>query len=775
LEILKECFELFFQKGAPSCPKGRLRTGIGDRMQQRFFIITFPCREQITMTILANKYILILIILSILTASAYPLPSYKEVRKSYNKSDTLLVDRHSEPLYEVRTNQMLRRLDWTSLRDISPALLLAVIYAEDKRFFDHSGVDYLSMGAAIARGMDSETVRGASTITMQLVSILNKNLEPRKGRRTIWQKGQQILEARSIEKKWTKGEILEAYLNLISFRGELQGICAASRGLFGKAPHGLNHAESLILASLIRSPNARPSDLAMRASLLRKVLSWPEDDNETEVLAAQTAHTPASLQPIASLAPHAARLLVRKSSIGKTVTCTLDRKLQHFALECLKDQIGSLGRQNVANGAILIVENKTGEVLAYVSYTSDPSHNRFVDGVRAKRQAGSTLKPFLYGLAFEKKILTPASLLEDSPLDMHVFSGIYRPNNYEADFKGLVTSRVALASSLNIPAVRTLSLVGLESFLARLRRLGIKGLTESGDYYGPSLALGSIDVSLWELTNAYRCLANDGVLGELTLSFKANTHSHAKRIFSCESSFLISDILSDREARSPTFGLENPLSTRFWTAVKTGTSKDMRDNWCVGYSHKYTVGVWVGNFSGEAMWDVSGISGAAPVWIELMNRLHNKESIPNKQTTPMITVKKIGFLQTPEASRTELFINGTEPNEKNQKIGQLNQRIIYPPSGTIIALDPDIPPDLQKVFFLSQPQTANQQWLLNKQPVIETSGSLSCWTPQAGAYTLTLYDEEGRSVDSIHFEVRGSAIAEVANKQKNDTEKQFTQ
>jgi penicillin-binding protein 1C len=442
--------------------------------------------------------------------------------------------------------------------------------------------------------------------------------------------------------------------------------------------------------------------------------------------------------------------------MGKTVTCTLDSKLQRFALERLKDQLGSLGiRQNVANGAVLAVENKTGEVLAYVSYTSDPARNRFVDGVRAKRQAGSTLKPFLYGLVFEKKILTPASLLEDAPLDISVFSGIYRPHNYDADFQGIVTSRVALASSLNIPAVRTLSLVGIESFLSRLRHLGIKGLTGSGDYYGLSAALGSIDVSLWELTNAYRCLANEGFFDELTLTFKAKAPSRAKRVYSRGAAYLISDILSDREARSTTFGLENPLATRFWAAVKTGTSKDMRDNWCIGYTRKYTVGVWVGNFSGEAMWDVSGITGAAPIWIELMNRLHNKDTYPAKQSTPMITKKEIGSPQTAGASRTELFIKGTEPNETNQKIGQLNQRIIYPPSGTIIALDPDIPADLQKVFFLSQPHGNSQRWLLNEHPVTETSGSMFCWSPQAGAYTLTLYDEEGRAVDSVRFEVRG--------------------
>jgi len=699
--------------------------------------------------------ILILLILSSLTKAAFALPSYKEVRESYSKSDTMLLDRNGEPLQELRTNKEIRRLGWTSIQDISPALLLAVIFAEDKRFFEHSGVDYLSMGAALLKGIDSEGMRGASTITMQLASILDKELLPGKGRRSILQKTKQITEARELEKQWSKRGILEAYLNLISFRGELQGINAASLGLYGKAPHGLNQGESLVLASLIRSPNARAADIFVRACILRKVLNWQIDDSEISS-AIQPALVPAFPKAAADIAPHAARLLLKKAS-GETKKCTIDAKLQRFALERMKDQLGSLGFRNVSNGAVLVIGNKTGEVLAYVSCTNDPVRNRFVDGVRAKRQAGSTLKPFLYTLAFEKKILTPASLLEDAPLDMSVYSGIYRPNNYEGDFKGLVTSRVALASSLNVPAVRTLSMTGLEAFLAKLRCLGIKGLTESGNYYGPSMALGSIDVSLWELTNAYRCLANEGILSEASLAFKVKNFSRPKRVYSAGSVFLASDILSDREARSTTFGLENPLATRFWTAVKTGTSKDMRDNWCVGYSRKYTVGVWVGNFSGEAMWDVSGITGAAPVWIEVMNRLHNRDCKLDKYNAPQITKKVINFSNAIEQPRTELFIKGTEPSETEQRVGQLNQRIVYPPFGAILALDPDIPTELQKVFFLSHPKDSRTHWLLNNKPVAETGGSEFSWSPVPGRHTLELCDDDdGRIVDTVSFEVRGS-------------------
>ena len=420
----------------------------------------------------------------------------------------------------------------------------------------------------------------------------------------------------------------------------------------------------------------------------------------------------------------------------------------------LTHHLASLKSQNVKDGALLVLENNTGDVLAYVSYSGEPSYSRFLDGVQARRQAGSTLKPFLYGLAFDQRILTPASLLDDSPLDVAVISGIYQPRNYDSQFKGLVPSRIALASSLNVPAVRTLSLVGIEPFLNKLRQLEIKGLNESGDFYGPSLALGSADVSLWELTNAYRCLANGGQWSGLRRISGENGSARKKRVFSKEASFLVSDILSDREARSATFGLENPLSTRFWTAVKTGTSKDMRDNWCIGYSRKVTVGVWTGNFSGEPMWNVSGVTGAAPIWMEMMDFLHQDVSSIQREALSGLVRKKIEFSHGAAASREEWFIRGTEPSTQNQRAGQFNPKIIYPPSGTVIAIDPDIPPELQKVFFVCQVHEDDFQWVLNGSPW-ERTGGMVPWIPKAGKYHLAIADKDEKILDYVYFEVRG--------------------
>ena len=298
------------------------------------------------------------------------------------------------------------------------------------------------------------------------------------------------------------------------------------------------------------------------------------------------------------------------------MVCTIDRGLQQFAADTLRRHISSLRSQNVHDGAVLVLDNATDEVLAYVSNTGDEGSARYVDGIQALRQAGSTLKPLIYGAAFDQHILTASSLIDDSPLDIPVAGGgVYRPSNYDSLFHGAVTVRVALASSLNVPAVKTLNLVGVEAALDVLEAAGFEKL-QSAEFYGPSLALGAADVSLYELTNAYRCLANKGVWSPVRLSFDEPS-GPARRVLSSQAAFIVLDILSDRESRSRTFSLESPLSTRFWTAVKTGTSKDMRDNWCVGSSSRYTAGVWAGNFSGEPMWNVSGISGAAPVWVEI--------------------------------------------------------------------------------------------------------------------------------------------------------------
>jgi len=704
--------------------------------------------EIMKMSILIRTSFAVLFLSVLFCGEALGVTTFEEVRASYRKSDGLLLDRHGEVIHELRVNPGGRRLDWTSLQDISPALQEAVIQAEDRRFYDHAGVDYLAMTGALLRGITSASFRGASTITMQLASMLDRDLLPVQRRRSLSQKWRQMAAAYDLEHHWSKRQILEAYLNLVSYRGELQGIAAASRALFGKNPHGLLQSESLVLASLIRAPNASFEHARRRSVVLCEALRWPVEVEELEVGLRKITLGPNFLNPRTALAPHVARQLLAGKLDAGPVSCTLDARTQRFALERLKHYLTSLETRNVHEGAVVVGENRTGDILAYVSSSEQAP---FVDGARARRQAGSALKPFLYALAFEERLLTPASILEDSAIDIAVSNGIYSPGNYDHQFRGQVSARAALASSLNVPAVRALSLVGVESFLARLRALGFGGLEESGDFYGPSLALGTADVSLLDLVSAYMTLANKGVRRELRLVRSVPGGPKTTRVFSPEAAFLVSDILSDREARSFTFGLENPLATRTWSAVKTGTSKDMRDNWCVGYSNRYTVGVWFGNFSGQPMWDVSGITGAAQVWAEMMNRLHAGEKSSAPEPPPGMTSQAVQFSGT---LRNEWFIRGTEPSTALESAGRAFQRIQYPALGTLITLDPDIPEARQRVLFSAHERSGDHRWMLNGESLGSASASVA-WKPRRGKHRLVLVDREGKVVDSVSFEVRG--------------------
>jgi penicillin-binding protein 1C len=686
-----------------------------------------------------------------LTPGVY-LPSFPEVRSSYRKSEAALLDREHRVIHEMRVDARARRLEWTSLEEISPALRKAIVQAEDRRFYRHGGIDWVSLGGAFLGALSSDNLRGASTITMQVAARLRPELQPAGSRRSWWQKCRQVLAARALEKQWSKEQILEAYLNLVTYRGELQGIAAAAGGLFQKQPHGLNDLESIVLAALVRAPNAPIEQVARRARMLAGDLALDLDPAQIESAARETLSRPYYVRPQVALAPHVAARLLRRASEPARVVSTLDGRLQQFALEVVARHLITLASQNVHDGAALVVENTTGDVLAYVGNSGAGASAPYVDGVQARRQAGSTLKPFLYALALEQRLLTAASLIEDSPLDVPVAGGVYRPQNYDSQFHGLLIVRTALASSLNVPAVKTLNMVGVEPFVQRLTALGFSGL-RAAEYYGPSLALGAADVTLWELVNAYRSLANGGFQGSLKLE-PGEQEGPRPHVFSAEAAYIISDILSDRESRSRTFSLESPLATRFWTAVKTGTSKDMRDNWCVGYSDRYTVGVWSGNFSGEPMWNVSGVTGAAPVWVELMNYLHQDSPSNPPQPPKGIRGRAIRIAETGQEYH-EWFLTGTETALVRRAMASANFRIAYPADGTVVALDPDIPADEQRLFFEARPGSDDNHWILNGQE-LGPAGSLHLWKPRKGAYTLSLIDSANCVLDTVSFQVRGN-------------------
>ena len=651
------------------------------------------------------------------------LPSYFQTIAQFRPSDQFVVDRHGEVLDQVRMDSHGRRLSWLRLGEISPALQTAVVASEDKSFATHDGVDFKSLASSAWRNLVHHSHSGGSTISMQLAAMLVGDKSLSSGHRSLRAKWRQIRLAWTLERTWTKSQILEAYLNLAHFRGELQGVQAASRFLFRKNAHGLDATESAILVSLLRAPNATWAQVATRACR--------QDSGDCDSIGKSISFASQHDQPdlsVASLAPHFAKHL--SGSAGVWLESTLDAGIQKEALRLASEQMSLLRSQNVHDVAILVVENQTGDVVAYVGNSPEFSSARYVDGVQTRRQAGSTLKSFLYATAFEKRILTPNSLISDQPFEVDTGRGLYRPQNYDHIFRGTVNVRSALASSMNIPAVRTLQLLTPDIFVDFLGQLGFQKLNSGADY-GDSIALGTADITLWELVRAYRVFANDGVYSDLHETRSVTTPLE-RRIFSTETAYRISDILSDREARSATFGLENPLATRFWSAVKTGTSKDMRDNWCVGYSSRYTVGVWVGNFSGDAMWDVSGITGAAPIWVSLMNSLHEHE--------PSVKPAR------------PLSLNDDDKHVMPLKNSGF-QKIISPTTGTITVWDPDIPRSRQKILFQSTSHQRSFKWLLNGH-LVGRADRPFLWTPHAGKHRLALIGARGEKEDEVVFTVR---------------------
>ncbi|MFM7706102.1 MAG: penicillin-binding protein 1C [Rubrivivax sp.] len=687
---------------------------------------------------------------------AHAVPSFEEVRAAHRPSDHVLLDRHGTPLQTLRTDLQVRRLAWVPLADMSPALLQAVVLSEDRRFWAHSGVDWAAVARSAFGNLWNTRTRGASTVTMQLAGLTDDGLARPAGGRSLGQKLGQVVVASRLEASWSKHQILEAYLNSVPLRGERVGIHALARTLFGKHPGGLDALEAAITAALARAPNAAPETVARRACgvLQEMKLDCAGVATLTGAALARQGNLPLGEQ----LAPHYARLALRSNG-PPAQRSTLDAGLQRVAVRALRQQLAELAGHHVEDGAAVVLDNATGEVLAWVGANGDTSDAPQVDGVLARRQAGSTLKPFVYALAFEQRLLTPDSLLEDTHTALATGSGLYRPQNYDRSFKGWVSARTALGSSLNVPAVRVGTLLPPDALHARLNALGL-ALPHTAGWYGSALVLGSADVSLLALTNAYRALANGGRYTPAALPHpdasgrraaasrgadeaagpsSAAGPAPARRVGDAASAFLVTEILADNAARALTFGLDSALATRGFAAVKTGTSKDMRDNWCIGYTDRYTVGVWVGNASGEPMHAVSGVSGAAPVWRTLVQHLHAgrvSRALPPPAGLPLAGT-------APRATQPAALAAPPE----GRAIG-----ISSPVDGSVYALDPDVPPTAQRITFEGEAGT----WVLDGRPL--GRGSTLHWAPWPGRHVLSLRDAQGRVRQTVQFEVRGATL-----------------
>lgn len=650
--------------------------------------------------------------------------NFSSIQTRYRSSDILLQDYAGKPIHQWRKNKNERALPWVRMSSVSPAFIEAVLKSEDRNFYDHHGVDYLALLMSFyQRAVDSSS-RGGSTLSMQLVKMIASDRFLFKG----WSgKVRQVLAASRLEQSWRKEEILEAYLNLVPFRGEFKGIASIAFFLFNKEPANLTKRESTLLAVLIRAPNANHSDWQKRAC-------WQEPEICPELIKEiQRIESSLAFPMRDQYALHLAQRLSSKLNSGASRTF-IRQDLQLYTQEVVRSHIQSLSEQNVRDAAVLVVENNTGEVWAYLGGSGLHSESIYVDGIQAFRQAGSTLKPFLYATAFEKGVVNSESWIEDSPVDIVFDRGIYKPQNHDRQFYGWVQVKTALGSSLNVPAIKVYKLLNDSSFWTKMRDLGFKRLQDA-DYYGPSLALGAADVTLEDLTQAYRTLAQRGRYTPLRFTSE-DPLIEPRQVFSSSGVGAVVNILSENQNRALGFGLDSTLSVP-GTFVKTGTSKDMRDSWCIGSTARFTVGVWVGNFNGEPMWNVMGVRGAAPIWKKIIEKLQAEY--------PLDTT--LSFEKTVENRTPHDFDEDSVPEKYPQA------RIIYPQDGMVVALDPSIPAKNQLIPLRAHnPSGRKIVWAVNGQVFAAHKDTL-LWTPKVGQHKIELFDQE-ESVQTVRILVK---------------------
>jgi len=540
-------------------------------------------------------------------------------------TSTLYLARDGTPLRHLLNEDGMRSAPPVTYAEIPPVLVHALLAAEDKRFFSHGGIDLI---AVLRAGWDNvrsgHIVSGASTIHQQLI----KNTTPQTGGRTLEIKLAEALRARRLAMSWSREEVLAAYANRVSFGNLMTGAATAASGYFHKPLGDLTPAECALLAALPQSP-ARLNPfrnlegvLPRQRRILDKMheLRWLDDEQHRVALSQKIV-----LQRFSGgfEAPHAVEML-RGAAQGSTIRTTLNATLQQQVETIIAQRLESLKGRHVTHAAAVVIENTTGAVLALAGsrdfFAQDGGQ---LNGAWAAHSPGSAMKPFTYLLAFERGA-TPASIVADLPVEFGTASGTYRPENFSLRSYGPMTYRYALGNSLNVSAVRVLDAIGgAETLLPKLRELGMSTLNEDAAHYGLGLTIGNASVRLVELANAYACLGRLGRFKAWTL-LQDDRNAEERRLLGENESWLIADILSDNQAREMAFGGWSVLRLPFKCAVKTGTSSTFRDNWTLGYTAEFAVGVWVGNFDNTPMQDVSGVTGAGPIFRDVMLHLHEK-------------------------------------------------------------------------------------------------------------------------------------------------------
>ncbi len=623
-----------------------------------------------------------------------------------------ILDRNGVLLYEIYADQNRTPI---KINELPKYVTQATIAIEDKNFYTHHGFDTGGILRALYKTLTGQRLEGGSTITQQLVKVTLLSPE-----RTISRKIKEAILTIATEVLYTKDQILEMYVNHIPYGGTTYGIEAASKRYFDKSAKDLTLAEASLLAGLPQAPSRFSPWSAPDAAKSRQaqVISRMQEEGfitsdeankakETELVygsAGVDIRAPHFVMYVRDLIENKyGTELVTKG--GLKVTTTLDITLQEAATATLAAELKNLSRLKISNGAAVVTNPKTGEILAMIGskdYWSEDIDGKF-NVTTSLRQPGSSIKPINYALGIESRVITPSTMLLDTPICFtSAGSPKYCPKNYDNTFRGLTQIRFALGNSLNIAAVKVLALNGLESFIEFANKMGIKSLKDPKNY-GLSLTLGGGEVTMLDMATAFGVFANSGERVDLdpllkvedssgTVLYNRNPENTSKeRVISSETSFLISHILSDNNARSAAFGTNSVLNVPGKTvAVKTGTTNNLRDNWTIGYTQDLLVATWVGNNDNSPMsYVASGVTGASPIWQKIMRYALTGVKTPGwpkpeNGIEGASVCSDSGTLPTedrPCETRYEYFLEGTVPTVSTlvQKELFVNKTTHHPP------------------------------------------------------------------------------------------------
>ncbi|TGQ42582.1 MULTISPECIES: penicillin-binding protein 1C [unclassified Mesorhizobium] len=618
----------------------------------------------------------------------------------------------------------------TSLDQVDRQFVDMLATYEDKRFWDHKGVDVLALARAAGQFVTSgHIVSGGSTLSMQLARLI----EPRDSR-SIGSKIKQMLRAIQIERRLSKREILERYLTLAPYGGNLEGVRAASLAYFGKEPKRLTVSEAALLVALPQLPEKRRPDRnlqvahAARDRVLTRMISAGLL-GEREAARAALDDVSSLRRTLPAFAAHAAYAMLPKAVPGQPLRLTIRKSVQEGLEQVAKDAAAKLGPR--LSVAMVLADARTGDILGEVGSADffDASRSGWIDMTRVVRSPGSTLKPFIYGLAFEQGLVAQETLIEDSPAD---FSG-YRPKNFDMGYQGDVSIRQALQLSLNVPAIRVLDAVGPARLTARFRRAGVMPVLPVNEAPGLAIGLGGVGVTLRDLVQLYTGLANGGKAHTLHDGTEpANTERSTATILDDQANWQVTDILS---------GVKPPEgAAQRGIAYKTGTSYGYRDAWSVGFDGRYVLGVWVGRPDAGAVPGLSGYVSAAPILFDGFVRsglaavpLPGKPAgvIRPKRDELPVTLARFG-------AGTDGLVQAT-PTEPAPTI-------IFPPDGARVDLDTNSA-DASPLVLKLQGGRAPFRWLANGKPLVGIDRRRTAtWQPDGAGYsTLTVIDAAGRA------------------------------